>query len=144
MGMNYSLTNARSKAQLRWSLEDGVEGVIYKHSDGVRIDFSKTTPKKSMVISLKSSQYMTLYHISDMINTCVRKKKHFSYDLGEKIYVTHEEFWGKWSVNIRQYYTDDRGDQQPGKWGVHLNGEMWKHTCQEQLQEMCKLIFIYS
>ena len=130
------------KAPLKYEFDD-VECMVYKHTDTVRVDFTKKSPKKPMCVSLKPNNFITMYHVSDMVTDAIRRKKSFTYDMGDQIYLTHEQFRSKWSVNIRQYYTDDRGDEQPGRWGVNMTQQEWSMGMQKHFKEMCKYKIIH-
>lgn len=137
----YSLTHMRHKAPLKWNMCDGYELVIYPYLNSIRTDISRKTEKKNMAISLKPNQFTTLFHISRMISNAVNEFRHVTYNLGNMVYVTHELFRGMWTVNIRQYYTDDNGDEKPTKTGINITHHTWIHEIIPILNDVRKYIF---
>eukprot|EP00794_Sanderia_malayensis_P009850 gene9850-10861_t len=48
-----------------------------------------------------------------------------SWELGKKRRVSVSEFRGKKLIDIREYYTNEDGDEKPGRKGIALSIEQW-------------------
>ncbi|KAG4078501.1 hypothetical protein HA402_009213 [Bradysia odoriphaga] len=59
----------------------------------------------------------------------VAGEKEPTWELGSKKFITIGDFKGKTYINIREYYTDPKGDVRPGKKGIGLNIEQWQNLC---------------
>ena len=85
-------------------------------------------------------EFTTLYHIMDVISSAVKHRRPFVYELGERVKVSYEQYRGKWTVGLRQYYSNDNGDVTPGRYGVNMETDVWKRIVRQVLPEMCKYI----
>ena len=138
----YTLYNSRAKAPVRWKFTGGFEVALYMHEGQVRVDFTRKGERKHSSVSLKVHQMTTLYHIRDMLTGSVRSYKNVMYDLGGLLYASHEVFRDVWTVNLRQYYVDDEGDQKPGRDGVNIPQTIWTDEILRKLQEICEYHYI--
>lgn len=136
--MQPTLAQLRERAPLKWDIGKNIRGAMYHNTDGVRIDLTKFGDKKTVCISLRDYQFVTLYHIREMVSTWVRKLQTKSYELGDSVKITHSQFRGVWSVAIRQHYQDDKGDEKPSMWGVNFTHEAWRHFTGSVIKEICK------
>lgn len=85
---------------------------------------------------------MTLYHINGMLLNCIKKSIDFSYELGGMLKLSHELFRSKWQVAIREYYIDDKGESQPGKYGISIDSAVWRRFSRKSIQDICEYISI--
>ena len=131
----------RKKAPLKWSLCDGYEIFIYSYLEEIRTDITRSTERKNMSISLKPNQFTTLFHISRMLSAAINDFKYISYNLGNLIYVTHELFRNIWTINIRQYFIDDNGDEKPTRTGINITHHTWMHEIVPILSDISKYSF---
>lgn len=139
-GHMYSLTNMRQKAPLKWNMGDGFEIVMYPYCNAIRTDITRKTDKKTAAVSLKPNQFTTLFHISRMLSNSVNEFKCVSYNLGELIYASHEVFRRVWTINLRQFYTDESGDEKPTRTGVNIPHHTWIHEIVPILPEIRKYL----
>ena len=128
----------RDNTPLKWDVSDEVCTFVYTADGEQRIDIFKLGAQKDQVISLKMTQFETLFHITPMVCSSVRKTCQFKYDLGGMVYITYEEFRKRWTVNIRQYYINEVGDEAPGKWGVNLAPDVWRIMSRATFKTICK------
>ena len=87
------LVNYRQKTELVWRLDEETKAYVYCLTESdIRVDLVKTGAQKDIVISLTPDQFSTLYHLSEMVSTAIRKSKYFTYELGGLVHLTHQEF----------------------------------------------------
>ena len=103
----------------------------------------KKGDKKTSIVSLRPHQLTTLHHVAELLTNMVRTYKPIVYDLGSLIYATHETFRDTWTLNIRQYYIDNMGDQRPGRNGVNIPHDVWLEGIGPKIQEMCMYLFYF-
>lgn len=134
------LEGPRKKSEIRWEFDDGLTAFVYKHKGETHVDFEKKRKfgDVPMVVSMLSYQFMTLYHVTKMVVDAMRKTKDFSYDIGSMLMLRHEKFKDKWSITLREHYTDDKGEVQPGKYGVGISPESFRKLARKGLKEICK------
>ncbi|XP_037033001.1 activated RNA polymerase II transcriptional coactivator p15 [Bradysia coprophila] len=80
------------------------------------------TKSKSANVSVESAKGKTN-------SLRVAGEKEPTWELGSKKFITIGDFKGKTYINIREYYTDAKGDVKPGKKGIGLNIEQWQNLC---------------
>lgn len=127
-----SLYKLRQKSKLRWNLsprtlcKDKYEAIVYNSRDGVHLDFVRSNDKKTVLITLDEEAAKTLQFVRPTINQAVKKLEEFNYDLSDEIRVSHEVYRKTWYVVLRMWYRDEKGDLQPGRYGINIPHNVWK------------------
>lgn len=124
-------------------MSEDVSVKIYTDGDEkTRIDLMKRREVvRTMMISLLYRQFLTLYHINMLVIGAIKKKAPFRYLLGDQIYVSHELFNNKWTVNLREWYIDEAGEEAPGMYGINMEEDEWFVFTRKHLKNICKLIY---
>lgn len=123
----------RQRSQLKYQIspkqwKERYEIIVYYSSeDGVHMDFIKYGAKKTCLISLNEEQIRTWQFVRSMLSTAVKKKETFQYDLGGDVKAEHSKFRKVFYVTLRQWFPDDAGDFQAGKYGINIPHEVWSH-----------------
>ena len=133
----------RDRTHLVFKLTDDIDLRGYKYNREVRVDLMNTTSKKTTSISLLLQQFLTLFHINELILKSIRSKTEFTYDLGDSVSVSYSEFKNKWTVGLRQYYLADDGKMTAGKWGVNICPTVWTRTISPRLPKLREYYLFY-